>query len=62
MVSIYGSSVPHLGIPVPDQLYIKDSFPLSYRAIDWLDGRVDQGFDLLAHFLRDEQVIVEYGL
>ena len=62
MVSVDSPRVPHLGVPVADQIHVEHGLPLGNRAIDLRVGMIDQGFDLLAHFLRNEQVVVEYGL
>ena len=62
MVNVDRPRVPHLGVPVADLIDVKDGFPLGDRAVDLRVCVVDQGFDLLAHFLRNEQVVVKNGL
>ena len=62
MVNVDRPRVPHLGVPVADLIDVEDGFPLGDRAVDGRVGMVDQGFDLLAHFLRNKQVVVENGL
>ena len=59
MVNVDSPCVPHRGVPVADHSDIEDRLPLGNRAVYGLLSVADQSFDLLAHLLRDEQVIVE---
>ena len=62
MINVDRPCVPHQGVPVADLIDVEDGLPLGDWAIDWWVGMVDQGFDFLAHSLRNEQVVVENGL